>query len=166
MFQEDTSGSCQVTYTVSNHSITKTKDLLSCSKPKSGFTSINKASPLLSLWGAQLILSTAAPSLKSFCRWAWIPIPSWLQPSAPAWDGTLRPIRTVGCTNIPQEDLVVSRWVGAVKVLRVIPPTLLLSLLTCQLILLGKVEIQGCFLGLRLIGLRISLTGLWFCLKQ
>uniref|UniRef100_A0A8C3QNI9 Vitellogenin domain-containing protein n=1 Tax=Cyanoderma ruficeps TaxID=181631 RepID=A0A8C3QNI9_9PASS len=40
--EEDASGSCQVTYTVSNHSITKIKDLLSCSKPKSGFTSINK----------------------------------------------------------------------------------------------------------------------------
>uniref|UniRef100_H1A204 Microsomal triglyceride transfer protein large subunit-like n=1 Tax=Taeniopygia guttata TaxID=59729 RepID=H1A204_TAEGU len=40
--EEDASGSCQVTYTVSNHSITKTKDLLSCSKPKSGFTSTNK----------------------------------------------------------------------------------------------------------------------------
>uniref|UniRef100_A0A8C3TRK8 Vitellogenin domain-containing protein n=1 Tax=Catharus ustulatus TaxID=91951 RepID=A0A8C3TRK8_CATUS len=40
--EEDASGSCQVTYTVSNHSITKTKDLLSCSKPKSGFTSLNK----------------------------------------------------------------------------------------------------------------------------
>ncbi|XP_039562657.1 microsomal triglyceride transfer protein large subunit-like isoform X2 [Passer montanus] len=40
--EEDASGSCQVTYTVSNHSITKTKDLLSCSKPKSGFSSTNK----------------------------------------------------------------------------------------------------------------------------
>ncbi|XP_059333663.1 microsomal triglyceride transfer protein-like [Ammospiza nelsoni] len=40
--EEDASGSCQVTYTMSNHSITKTKDLLSCSKPKSGFTSMNK----------------------------------------------------------------------------------------------------------------------------
>ncbi|XP_057259310.1 microsomal triglyceride transfer protein-like [Pezoporus wallicus] len=40
--EEDVSGSCQVTYTVSNHSITKTKDLLSCVKPNSGFTSINK----------------------------------------------------------------------------------------------------------------------------
>ncbi|XP_064573336.1 microsomal triglyceride transfer protein-like isoform X3 [Zonotrichia leucophrys gambelii] len=40
--EEDASGSCQVTYTVSNHSIIKTKDLLSCSKPKSGFTSMNK----------------------------------------------------------------------------------------------------------------------------
>ncbi|XP_008633742.1 PREDICTED: microsomal triglyceride transfer protein large subunit [Corvus brachyrhynchos] len=40
--EEDTSGSCQVTYTVSNRSITKTKDLLSCSTPKSGFTSTNK----------------------------------------------------------------------------------------------------------------------------
>ncbi|KAM9232988.1 microsomal triglyceride transfer protein-like [Leptosomus discolor] len=40
--EEDTSGSCQVTYAVSNHSITKTKDLLSCTKPKSGFTSANK----------------------------------------------------------------------------------------------------------------------------
>uniref|UniRef100_A0A672UI22 Vitellogenin domain-containing protein n=1 Tax=Strigops habroptila TaxID=2489341 RepID=A0A672UI22_STRHB len=40
--EKDVSGSCQVTYTVSNHSITKTKDLLSCTKPNSGFTSINK----------------------------------------------------------------------------------------------------------------------------
>ncbi|XP_009464350.1 PREDICTED: microsomal triglyceride transfer protein large subunit-like [Nipponia nippon] len=40
--EEDVSGSCQVTYTVSNHSVTKTKDLLSCSKPKSGFASVNK----------------------------------------------------------------------------------------------------------------------------
>ncbi|XP_026707845.1 microsomal triglyceride transfer protein-like [Athene cunicularia] len=40
--EEDVSGSCQVTYTVSNHSITKTKDLLSCTKPKSGLTSVNK----------------------------------------------------------------------------------------------------------------------------
>ncbi|KAM6262974.1 microsomal triglyceride transfer protein large subunit-like [Spheniscus humboldti] len=37
--EEDISGSCQVTYTMSNHSVTKTKDLLSCAKPKSGFTS-------------------------------------------------------------------------------------------------------------------------------
>ncbi|XP_027639292.2 microsomal triglyceride transfer protein-like [Falco peregrinus] len=40
--EEDISGSCQVTYTVSNHSITKTKDLLSCTKLNSGFTSVNK----------------------------------------------------------------------------------------------------------------------------
>ncbi|XP_074448920.1 microsomal triglyceride transfer protein-like [Larus michahellis] len=40
--EEDVSGSCQVTYAVSNHSITKTKDLLSCVKPNSGFTSVNK----------------------------------------------------------------------------------------------------------------------------
>ncbi|XP_009574040.1 PREDICTED: microsomal triglyceride transfer protein large subunit-like [Fulmarus glacialis] len=40
--EEDVSGSCQVTYAVSNHSVTKTKDLLSCAKPKSGFTSVNK----------------------------------------------------------------------------------------------------------------------------
>ncbi|XP_074686099.1 microsomal triglyceride transfer protein-like [Strix aluco] len=40
--EEDVSGSCQVTYAMSNHSITKTKDLLSCTKPKSGFTSVNK----------------------------------------------------------------------------------------------------------------------------
>ncbi|XP_009487512.2 microsomal triglyceride transfer protein-like [Pelecanus crispus] len=40
--EEDISGSCQVTYAMSNHSITKTKDLLSCAKPKSGFTSVNK----------------------------------------------------------------------------------------------------------------------------
>ncbi|KAM9273631.1 microsomal triglyceride transfer protein-like [Morus bassanus] len=38
--EEDVSGSCRVTYTVSNHSVTKIKDLLSCTKPKSGFTSI------------------------------------------------------------------------------------------------------------------------------
>lgn len=63
VFQEDASGSCQVTYTMSNHSITKTKDLLSCSKPKSGFTSLNKASPLLSLWGAQLMLGRAIPKI-------------------------------------------------------------------------------------------------------
>lgn len=49
VFQEDASGSCRVTYTVSNHSITKTKDLPSCTKPKLGFTSVNKASPWL-LW--------------------------------------------------------------------------------------------------------------------
>nr|XP_021148578.1 microsomal triglyceride transfer protein isoform X1 [Columba livia]XP_021148579.1 microsomal triglyceride transfer protein isoform X1 [Columba livia] len=40
--EEDVSGSCQVTYTVSSHSITKTKDLLSCTNPHSGFTSVNK----------------------------------------------------------------------------------------------------------------------------
>ncbi|XP_064320700.1 microsomal triglyceride transfer protein-like [Phalacrocorax carbo] len=40
--EEDVSGSCRVTYTVSNHSITKTKDLLSCTKLKSGFPSVNK----------------------------------------------------------------------------------------------------------------------------
>ncbi|KAM6265894.1 microsomal triglyceride transfer protein-like [Porphyrio hochstetteri] len=38
--EEDVSGSCQVTYTVSNHSTTKTKDLLSCTRPKTGFTSL------------------------------------------------------------------------------------------------------------------------------
>uniref|UniRef100_A0A8C5X886 Vitellogenin domain-containing protein n=1 Tax=Malurus cyaneus samueli TaxID=2593467 RepID=A0A8C5X886_9PASS len=40
--EDDASGSCQVTYTVSNHSITKTKDLHSCTRPKAGFTSTNK----------------------------------------------------------------------------------------------------------------------------
>ncbi|XP_010116055.1 PREDICTED: microsomal triglyceride transfer protein large subunit-like, partial [Chlamydotis macqueenii] len=40
--EEDVSGSCQVTYAMSNHSIMKTKDLLSCTKPTSGFTSVNK----------------------------------------------------------------------------------------------------------------------------
>ncbi|XP_074011267.1 microsomal triglyceride transfer protein-like [Numenius arquata] len=40
--EEDVSGSCQVTYTMSNHSITKMKDLLSCTKPNSRFTSVNK----------------------------------------------------------------------------------------------------------------------------
>uniref|UniRef100_A0A8B9MK23 Vitellogenin domain-containing protein n=1 Tax=Accipiter nisus TaxID=211598 RepID=A0A8B9MK23_9AVES len=40
--EEDVSGSCEVTYAVSNHSITKTKDLLSCAKPRSGFASVNK----------------------------------------------------------------------------------------------------------------------------
>ncbi|KAM6306370.1 microsomal triglyceride transfer protein-like [Aegotheles albertisi] len=40
--EEDVSGSCQVTYTMSNHSITKTKDLFSCTKPESGFTSVNQ----------------------------------------------------------------------------------------------------------------------------
>lgn len=54
----------------------------------------------------------------------------------------------------------------------VIPSPSLLSLLTRQLILLGKVEIQKCFLDLRLIGLGIRLTGdrtkdhCLFCLKQ
>ncbi|XP_069719408.1 microsomal triglyceride transfer protein-like [Phaenicophaeus curvirostris] len=40
--EEDVSGRCQVTYTMSNDSILKTKDLLRCAKPKFGFTSINK----------------------------------------------------------------------------------------------------------------------------
>ncbi|XP_014795886.1 PREDICTED: microsomal triglyceride transfer protein large subunit-like [Calidris pugnax] len=40
--EEDISGSCQVTYTMSNHSIMKVKDLLSCTKPNSRFTSVNK----------------------------------------------------------------------------------------------------------------------------
>ncbi|XP_062436635.1 microsomal triglyceride transfer protein-like [Rhea pennata] len=40
--EEDVSGSCQVTYAVSNDSATKTKDLLSCMKPKFGFASVNK----------------------------------------------------------------------------------------------------------------------------
>ncbi|XP_072727159.1 microsomal triglyceride transfer protein-like [Ciconia boyciana] len=40
--EEDVSGSCQITYAMSNHSIMKTKDLLSCTKPKSGFASVNK----------------------------------------------------------------------------------------------------------------------------
>ncbi|XP_032301358.1 microsomal triglyceride transfer protein large subunit-like [Coturnix japonica] len=39
--EEDASGSCQVTYTVSNHSIEKIKDLLSCTKPKIGHASVN-----------------------------------------------------------------------------------------------------------------------------
>ncbi|KAM6203821.1 uncharacterized protein WM294_005385 [Sarcoramphus papa] len=38
--EEDVSGSCQVTYAVSNRSITKTKDLLSCAKPNPGFASV------------------------------------------------------------------------------------------------------------------------------
>uniref|UniRef100_A0A8C9G781 Vitellogenin domain-containing protein n=1 Tax=Pavo cristatus TaxID=9049 RepID=A0A8C9G781_PAVCR len=40
--EEDASGNCQVTYTMSNHSIVKTKDLLSCTKPKMGYASLNK----------------------------------------------------------------------------------------------------------------------------
>ncbi|XP_054238570.1 microsomal triglyceride transfer protein-like [Indicator indicator] len=40
--EEDTSGSCQVTYSVTNHSIRKIKDLLSCTRTKAGFTSVNK----------------------------------------------------------------------------------------------------------------------------
>ncbi|XP_061857516.1 microsomal triglyceride transfer protein [Colius striatus] len=40
--EEDVSGSCQVTYAMTNHSITKTKDLLSCTKTNSGFSSVNK----------------------------------------------------------------------------------------------------------------------------
>lgn len=159
---------------MSNHSITKTKDLLSCAKPHSGFASVNKASPLLSRWWAQLMSSTSGLSPESSCRWVLSPTSSWLQPSAPAWDGTLalRPIPQAGCTNIPQEERIVSRWVGAQKVSWVIPSPSLLSLLTRQLILLGKVEIQKCFLDLRLIGLGIRLTGdknkdhCLFCLKQ
>lgn len=161
MFQEDISGSCQVTYTMSNHSVTKTKDLLSCTKPKSGFTSVNKASPLLLRCWAQLISMTSGLSPKSSYRWAVSHTPSWLQPSAPAWDGApaLRPIPKVGCTNIPQEEHIVLRWVGAEKMSWVIPSPSLLSLLTCQLILLGKVDIKKCFLDLRLIGSAIRLTG-------
>lgn len=40
--EEDVSGSCQVTYVVSKDSIVKTKDLQSCTRPKFGFTSVNK----------------------------------------------------------------------------------------------------------------------------
>ncbi|XP_065263791.1 microsomal triglyceride transfer protein-like [Emys orbicularis] len=40
--EEDVSGSCQVTYVVSEDSIVKTKDLQSCTRPKFGFTSVNK----------------------------------------------------------------------------------------------------------------------------
>lgn len=159
VFQEDASGSCQVTYTVSNHSITKTKDLLSCSKPKSGFTSLNKASPLLSLWGAQLMLSRAIP--KIFLQ---VGLDSHSQlPSASCtslgWDSQTHP--QSGKHQHPSGGSQGVEVVGAVKVLWVTPSPLLLSLLTWQLILPGKVEIQGCFLAFRLIGLGISLTG--FC---
>ncbi|XP_067321793.1 microsomal triglyceride transfer protein large subunit-like [Anolis sagrei] len=40
--EEDISGSCQVTYTVSENTILKTKDLHNCIRPKFGFSSINK----------------------------------------------------------------------------------------------------------------------------
>ncbi|XP_067408778.1 microsomal triglyceride transfer protein large subunit-like isoform X2 [Emydura macquarii macquarii] len=40
--EEDVSGSCQVTYVVSRDSAVKTKDLHSCTRPKFGFTSVNK----------------------------------------------------------------------------------------------------------------------------
>ncbi|XP_039338180.1 microsomal triglyceride transfer protein large subunit-like isoform X3 [Mauremys reevesii] len=40
--EEDVSGSCQVTYVVYKDSIVKTKDLQSCTRPKFGFTSVNK----------------------------------------------------------------------------------------------------------------------------
>nr|XP_042712818.1 microsomal triglyceride transfer protein large subunit-like isoform X3 [Chrysemys picta bellii] len=40
--EEDVSGRCQVTYVVSEDSIVKTKDLQSCTRPKFGFTSVNK----------------------------------------------------------------------------------------------------------------------------
>ncbi|XP_074855590.1 microsomal triglyceride transfer protein-like [Carettochelys insculpta] len=40
--EEDVSGSCQVTYVVSKDSTVKTKDLHSCTRPKFGFTSVNK----------------------------------------------------------------------------------------------------------------------------
>uniref|UniRef100_K7FEY7 Microsomal triglyceride transfer protein-like n=1 Tax=Pelodiscus sinensis TaxID=13735 RepID=K7FEY7_PELSI len=40
--EEDVSGSCQVSYDVSKDSIVKTKDLHSCTRPKFGFTSVNK----------------------------------------------------------------------------------------------------------------------------
>ncbi|XP_021255262.1 microsomal triglyceride transfer protein large subunit-like [Numida meleagris] len=40
--EEDASGSCQVTYAVSSDSIVKMKDLLSCTKLKMGYTSVNK----------------------------------------------------------------------------------------------------------------------------
>lgn len=54
---------------------------------------------------------------------------------------------------------MVLRWVGAEKMSWDIPSPSLLSLLTCQLILLGKVEMQECFLDLRLIRLGIRLAG-------
>uniref|UniRef100_A0ABM5G111 Microsomal triglyceride transfer protein-like isoform X1 n=1 Tax=Pogona vitticeps TaxID=103695 RepID=A0ABM5G111_9SAUR len=40
--EEDISGSCQVTYTVSKNSALKTKDLHSCVRPKFGFSAVNK----------------------------------------------------------------------------------------------------------------------------
>nr|XP_009673897.1 PREDICTED: microsomal triglyceride transfer protein large subunit-like isoform X1 [Struthio camelus australis] len=40
--EEDVSGSCQVTYAVSNDSAIKTKDLLRCTTPQFGFASVNK----------------------------------------------------------------------------------------------------------------------------
>ncbi|XP_062989071.1 microsomal triglyceride transfer protein large subunit-like [Elgaria multicarinata webbii] len=40
--EEDISGSCQVTYVVSENSVLKTKDLHSCIRPKFGFSSINE----------------------------------------------------------------------------------------------------------------------------
>ncbi|KAH0623543.1 hypothetical protein JD844_006408 [Phrynosoma platyrhinos] len=45
--KEDISGSCQVTYTVSEDAVLKTKDLHSCIRPKFGFRSINKASQII-----------------------------------------------------------------------------------------------------------------------
>lgn len=109
--------------------------------------------------GAQLMLSTAGPPPKSFHRWAWISIPAGFSLLHQLGMGLLDPSSK---QDAPTSHLLVSGGVGAVKVLWVTPSSLLLSLLICQLILLEKVEIQGCFLGLRLIGLGISLTGLCF----
>lgn len=54
---------------------------------------------------AHVEYSRATP--KIFHSWDFHP--SWLQPSAPAWDGTLRPIPKVGCTNIPSSGVRVGR---------------------------------------------------------
>ncbi|XP_025049644.1 microsomal triglyceride transfer protein-like isoform X2 [Alligator sinensis] len=46
--EEDISGSCKVVYTVSKDSVVKTKDLQECTRPRFGFTSVNK------IFGVQL----------------------------------------------------------------------------------------------------------------
>ncbi|XP_077206611.1 microsomal triglyceride transfer protein large subunit-like [Paroedura picta] len=63
--EEDISGSCQVTYTISNNSILKTKDLHSCRRPKFGFSSVNKIFGLLWQPTSKSLYSMEGSLLKS-----------------------------------------------------------------------------------------------------
>ncbi|XP_054840195.1 microsomal triglyceride transfer protein-like [Eublepharis macularius] len=65
VIEDDISGSCQVTYTISNNSVLKTKDLNSCIRPKFGFSSVNKIFGVLWQPTSKSIYSMEGSLLKS-----------------------------------------------------------------------------------------------------
>ncbi|KAJ6657769.1 hypothetical protein lerEdw1_001956 [Lerista edwardsae] len=63
--EDDISGTCQVTYTVSKASILKTKDLRSCRRQKFGFSSVNKIFGILRQPTSKILYSVDGNLIKS-----------------------------------------------------------------------------------------------------